>query len=163
FTRPLTTFTGAYPDTPLLLAPTGAALGLLDVHRIGADVPDVAALAAPTRHASVRKQPARTHEVGYLRAGLAAAEAVTRVRVDESGRLEAAATGTMISAEVLLTVTALVPDVPTARRAIVEGIALDPDRLFVADSALGFAVVAVQQPLPAFVAIAEAGYQSGTL
>jgi hypothetical protein len=161
-TRPLTTFTGADPDTPLLLPPTGAALGLLDVHRVGTRPPAVPALAPPARQVTVPKQLARPHEVGYLRAGLAAAEAVKRVRVvDDSGRLEAAATGTMISAEVLLTVTALVPDVAAARRASVEGVALDPDRLFVVDDRLGFALVAVQQSLPAFVALAEAGYQPG--
>jgi hypothetical protein len=163
-TQPLTTFTGTDPDTPLLLPPTGAALGLLDVHRVGAQSPAVPAPAPgpPLREAKPPQRLARPHEVGYFRAALAAAESVKRVRVvDDSGRLEAAATGTMISAEVLVTVTALVPDVAAARRASVEGVALDPDRLFIVDDALGFAVAAVQQPLPAFVALAEAGYQQG--
>jgi hypothetical protein len=161
--RALTTFTGSDPDTPLLLPPTGETLGLLYVHYVGAqEAPAVPALVPSARQVTVPKQLARRHEVGYFRAGVAAAEAVKRVRVvDDKGRLQAEATGTMISAELLLTVTALVPDVAAARRASVDGVALDPDRLFVVDEALGFAVVAVQQPLQAFVALAETGHQPG--
>jgi endonuclease G len=98
--------------------------------------------------------------VGYLEGGVTASAAIGRVNIrDGRGRLTGYSTGSMISPELLLTNHHVLPDAATARSSIIEfdyqdgvdglprpvrAFGLDPDRFFVADEALDFALVAVK-------------------
>lgn len=98
--------------------------------------------------------------VGYLEGGVAAAQAVGRINVrDDRGRLQGYGTGSLVSPRLLLTNHHVLPDAATAGYSLVEfnyqdgsdgrprpavGFDLDPDRLFVADEELDFALVAVR-------------------
>lgn len=98
--------------------------------------------------------------VRYLEAGVVAAHAVGRVDVrDAAGRVVAYGTGSMVSGELLLTNHHVLPDADTARTSTIEfdyedGIdgqplqpimfPLDPDRFFLTDEQLDFALVAVK-------------------
>ncbi|WP_157431060.1 DNA/RNA non-specific endonuclease [Actinomadura macra] len=97
--------------------------------------------------------------VRYLDAGVAAAHAVARVGIrDANGRPAGFGTGSLVSPVLLLTNHHVLPDAATARTSVVEfdfqdGVdgrplptvvhPLDPDRFFLADAALDFALVAV--------------------
>ncbi|OLF16786.1 hypothetical protein BU204_15085 [Actinophytocola xanthii] len=98
--------------------------------------------------------------VGYLEGGVVAAQAVARINVrDARGRLQGYGTGSLVSPELLLTNHHVLPDAAVAGHSLVEfnyqdgtdgrpkplqGFELDPDRFFVADEALDFALVAVR-------------------
>ncbi|WP_285481933.1 DNA/RNA non-specific endonuclease [Amycolatopsis sp. NBRC 101858] len=98
--------------------------------------------------------------VGYLEGGVTASAAIGRVNIrDGRGRLTGYGTGSMISPELLLTNHHVLPDAATARSSIIEfdyqdgvdglprpvrAFGLDPDRFFVADEDLDFALVAVK-------------------
>jgi endonuclease G len=97
--------------------------------------------------------------VGYLEGGVTASAAIGRVAIrDGRGRLTGYGTGSMISPELLLTNHHVLPDAGTAGSSIIEfdyqdgvdglprpvrAFRLDPDRFFLADEALDFALVAV--------------------
>jgi endonuclease G, mitochondrial len=97
--------------------------------------------------------------VGYLEGGVAASRAVARVVLrDERDRVVGFGTGSMVSPELLLTNHHVLGDPAVAARARVEfdyqdgfdgaplpvtDFGLDPDRFFLADKALDFALVAV--------------------
>ncbi|MBG0826660.1 DNA/RNA non-specific endonuclease [Planomonospora sp. ID67723] len=101
--------------------------------------------------------------VRYLDAGVAAARAVGRVNIrDGHGRLAGFGTGSLVSPVLLLTNHHVLPDADTARNSLIEfnyqdGIdgrplstmvhPLDPDRFFLADDELDFALVAVRAPV----------------
>ncbi|MUN42720.1 DNA/RNA non-specific endonuclease [Actinomadura litoris] len=98
--------------------------------------------------------------VRYLDAGVAAARAVARVDIrDERGTPAGYGTGSLVSPALLLTNHHVLPDAGTARTSVAEfdyqdGIdgrplpsvvhRLDPDRFFLADPELDFALVAVR-------------------
>ncbi|MFC5747515.1 DNA/RNA non-specific endonuclease [Actinomadura rugatobispora] len=98
----------------------------------------------------------------YLEAGVAAARAVGRIGIrDERGRPAGYGTGSLVSPALLLTNHHVLPDAATARTSVVEfnfqdGLdgrplpvtvhPLDPDRFFLADEELDFALVAVRAP-----------------
>jgi endonuclease G len=98
--------------------------------------------------------------VGYLEGGVTASAAVGRVNIrDERGRLAGYGTGSLVSPELLLTNHHVLPDAGTAGFSLVEfdyqdgvdglprpvrAFGLDPDRFFVADEGLDFALVAVK-------------------
>lgn len=98
--------------------------------------------------------------VGYLEGGVAASAAVGRVNIrNAQGRLVGYGTGSLVSPELLLTNHHVLPDAEAARGSIIEfdyqdgidglprpvrAFALDPDRFFVADHPLDFALVAVK-------------------
>nr|WP_239071285.1 DNA/RNA non-specific endonuclease [Amycolatopsis sp. SID8362] len=98
--------------------------------------------------------------VGYLEGGVRAAAAVGRVNIrDERGRLTGYGTGSLVSPELLLTNHHVLPDAATAGFSVIEfdyqdgvdglprpvhAFRLDPDRFFVADEDLDFALVAVR-------------------
>ncbi|WP_372662688.1 DNA/RNA non-specific endonuclease [Amycolatopsis kentuckyensis] len=98
--------------------------------------------------------------VGYLEGGVTASAAVGRVNIrDERGRLTGYGTGSLVSPELLLTNHHVLPDTATAGSSVVEfdyqdgvdglprpvrAFGLDPDRFFVADEDLDFALVAVK-------------------
>jgi len=98
--------------------------------------------------------------VGYLEGGVTASAAVGRVNIrNGQGRLVGYGTGSLVSPELLLTNHHVLPDAGTAGSSIIEfdyqdgidglprpvrAFALDPDRFFVADQALDFALVAVK-------------------
>ncbi|XVQ07527.1 DNA/RNA non-specific endonuclease [Spirillospora sp. CA-255316] len=98
--------------------------------------------------------------VRYLDAGVAAARAVGRVGIrDERGRPTGFGTGSLVSPVLLLTNHHVLPDAATARTSVIEfnfqdGLdgrplpvtthPLDPDRFFLADPDLDFALVAVR-------------------
>ncbi|MCR6489067.1 DNA/RNA non-specific endonuclease [Amycolatopsis sp. OK19-0408] len=98
--------------------------------------------------------------VGYLEGGVTAAAAVGRVNIrDERGRLVGYGTGSLVSPELLLTNHHVLPDAATAGFSVIEfdyqdgvdglplpvrAFGLDPDRFFVADEGLDFALVAVK-------------------
>jgi endonuclease G len=98
--------------------------------------------------------------VGYLEGGVTAATAVGRVSIrDARGRLAGYGTGSLVSPELLLTNHHVLPDAETARFSNIEfnyqdgvdglpvpvrAFKLDPDRFFVADEELDFALVAVK-------------------
>ncbi|QFG26857.1 DNA/RNA non-specific endonuclease [Actinomadura sp. WMMB 499] len=100
--------------------------------------------------------------VRYLDAGVVAARTVGRVDIrDGRGRTAGYGTGSMVSSSLLLTNHHVLPDVETARASVIEfdyqdGVdgrplaprtfPLDPDRFFVADAELDFALVAVMSP-----------------
>lgn len=100
--------------------------------------------------------------VRYLDAGVVAARTVGRVDIrDDRGRPTGYGTGSMVSADLLLTNHHVLPDIETARASVIEfdyqdGVdgrplaprtfPLDPDRFFVADAELDFALVAVASP-----------------
>ncbi|WP_439379309.1 DNA/RNA non-specific endonuclease [Amycolatopsis lexingtonensis] len=100
--------------------------------------------------------------VGYLEGGVRAASAVGRVNIrDERGRLTGYGTGSLVSPELLLTNHHVLPDAATAGFSVIEfdyqdgvdglprpvhAFRLDPDRFFVADEDLDFALVAVRAP-----------------
>ncbi|RSN64387.1 DNA/RNA non-specific endonuclease [Actinomadura sp. WAC 06369] len=100
--------------------------------------------------------------VRYLDAGVVAARTVGRVDIrDDRGRPTGYGTGSMVSASLLLTNHHVLPDIETARASVIEfdfqdGVdgrplaprtfPLDPDRFFVADAGLDFALVAVTSP-----------------
>ncbi|WP_395103856.1 DNA/RNA non-specific endonuclease [Actinomadura sp. SCN-SB] len=97
--------------------------------------------------------------VRYLDAGVAAARAVGRVNIrDDRGRTLGFGTGSMVSPALLLTNHHVLPDAATAATSVIEfdyqdGVdgrplapvvhPLDPDRFFLADEELDFALVAV--------------------
>ncbi|MFJ7219369.1 DNA/RNA non-specific endonuclease [Amycolatopsis sp. NPDC098790] len=97
--------------------------------------------------------------VGYLEGGVTASAAVGRVNIrDDRGRLTGYGTGSLVSPELLLTNHHVLPDAATAGSSVVEfdyqdgvdglprpvrAFGLDPDRFFVADEDLDFALVAV--------------------
>ncbi|RSD20799.1 DNA/RNA non-specific endonuclease [Amycolatopsis eburnea] len=98
--------------------------------------------------------------VGYLEGGVRAASAVGRVNIrDDRGRLTGYGTGSLVSPELLLTNHHVLPDAATAGFSVIEfdyqdgvdglprpvhAFRLDPDRFFVADEDLDFALVAVR-------------------
>ncbi|MGW5719800.1 DNA/RNA non-specific endonuclease [Amycolatopsis sp. NPDC003865] len=98
--------------------------------------------------------------VGYLEGGVTASSAVGRVNIrDDRGRLTGYGTGSLVSPELLLTNHHVLPDTATAGPSVVEfdyqdgadglprpvrAFGLDPDRFFVADEDLDFALVAVE-------------------
>lgn len=98
--------------------------------------------------------------IGYLEGGVRAAKAVGRVSIrDDRGRLRGYGTGSLVSPELLLTNHHVVGDAATAATSVIEfdyqdgadGLplpvklfALDPQRFFVADQELDFALVAVR-------------------
>ncbi|MGK3206214.1 DNA/RNA non-specific endonuclease [Amycolatopsis sp. MEPSY49] len=98
--------------------------------------------------------------VGYLEGGVTASAAVGRVDIrDERGRLTGYGTGSLVSPELLLTNHHVLPDAATAGFSVVEfdyqdgvdglprpvrAFGLEPDRFFVADEDLDFALVAVK-------------------
>ncbi|MEV4145538.1 DNA/RNA non-specific endonuclease [Amycolatopsis sp. NPDC049691] len=98
--------------------------------------------------------------VGYLEGGVTASAAVGRVNIrDDRGRLTGYGTGSLVSPELLLTNHHVLPDPATAGFSVVEfdyqdgvdglprpvrAFGLDPDRFFVADEDLDFALVAVK-------------------
>jgi endonuclease G len=98
--------------------------------------------------------------VGYLEGGVTASAAIGRVNIrDGRGRLTGYGTGSMISPELLLTNHHVLPDAATAGSSVIEfdyqdgvdglprpvrAFGLDPDRFFVADEDLDFALVAVK-------------------
>ncbi|MFB4313875.1 DNA/RNA non-specific endonuclease [Actinomadura sp. 21ATH] len=100
--------------------------------------------------------------VRYLDAGVAAARTVGRVNIrDESGRPAGYGTGSLVSPALLLTNHHVLPDAGTARGSLIEfdyqdgadgrplettAYPLDPDRFFLADADLDFALVAVRAP-----------------
>ncbi|MGH3240474.1 MAG: trypsin-like serine peptidase, partial [Spirillospora sp.] len=100
--------------------------------------------------------------VRYLDAGVAAARTVGRVNVrDGSGRTAGYGTGSMVSPTLFLTNHHVLPDAGTAGTSLVEfnyqdgldgrplavtAYPLDPDRFFLADEELDFALVAVDAP-----------------
>ena len=95
--------------------------------------------------------------VRYLEAGVVAAQAVGRVDVrDGAGRVVAYGTGSMVSPELLLTNHHVLPDADTARASSIEFdfedeidgqplqpvmLPLDPDRFYLTDEQLDFALV----------------------
>jgi endonuclease G len=97
--------------------------------------------------------------VGYLEGGVTASAAIGRVAIrDGRGRLTGYGTGSMVSPDLLLTNHHVLPDAATAASSIIEfdyqdgvdglprpvrAFRLDPDRFFVADETLDFALVAV--------------------
>ncbi|MFI0366917.1 DNA/RNA non-specific endonuclease [Actinomadura sp. 1N219] len=100
--------------------------------------------------------------VRYLDAGVAAARTVGRVDIrDEGGRTVGYGTGSLVSPSLLLTNHHVLPDAGTAVTSMVEfnyqdgvdgrplavaAYALDPERFFLADEGLDFALVAVDAP-----------------
>ncbi|MEU0794483.1 DNA/RNA non-specific endonuclease [Amycolatopsis sp. NPDC005961] len=98
--------------------------------------------------------------VGYLEGGVTASAAIGRVNIrDGRGRLTGYGTGSMISPDLLLTNHHVLPDAATAGSSVIEfdyqdgvdglprpvrAFGLDPDRFFVADETLDFALVAVK-------------------
>ncbi|MEU8636149.1 DNA/RNA non-specific endonuclease [Amycolatopsis sp. NPDC048633] len=98
--------------------------------------------------------------VGYLEGGVTASAAIGRVNIrDGRGRLTGYGTGSMVSPDLMLTNHHVLPDAATAGSSVVEfdyqdgvdglprpvrAFGLDPDRFFVADEALDFALVAVK-------------------
>lgn len=100
--------------------------------------------------------------VGYLAGGVAAAQAIGRVNIrDERGRLVGYGTGSLVSPELLLTNHHVLTEARVASWSSVEfdyqdgpdgnplplcGFELDPDRFFLADEDLDFALVAVKAP-----------------
>jgi endonuclease G len=100
--------------------------------------------------------------VGYLAGGVEAAQAVGRINIrDERGRLVGYGTGSLVSPELLLTNHHVLTDARVAGWSSVEfdyqdgsdgtplpmcGFELDPDRFFLADQDLDFALVAVKAP-----------------
>jgi endonuclease G, mitochondrial len=98
--------------------------------------------------------------VGYLEGGVAAAQAVGRINVrDDRRRLQGYGTGSLVMRGLLLTNHHVLPDAATAGYSLVEfnyqdgtdgrprpavGFDLDPDRFFIADEELDFALVAVK-------------------
>ncbi|WFE56376.1 DNA/RNA non-specific endonuclease [Micromonospora sp. WMMD712] len=97
--------------------------------------------------------------VAYLEGGVVAARAVGRVNIrDGRGRLTGYGTGSMVTAELLLTNHHVLPDEDVAAQSGIEfdyqdgpdgtplplrAFALDPGRFFLADAELDFALVAV--------------------
>lgn len=96
--------------------------------------------------------------VGYLEAGVAASRAVGRVVIREDGRVAGFGTGSLVSPSLLLTNHHVLPSADVAEGSTVElrfedgvdgqalepvSVALDPDRFFLADEELDFALVAV--------------------
>lgn len=121
--------------------------------------------AAVTAAAAVLERIIQTNDllpVAYLEGGATAARAVGRVVIrDGRGRLTGYGTGSLVSADLLLTNHHVLADAGTAGRSGVEfdyqdgldgrplplqGFALDPDRFFFADQELDFALVAVKAP-----------------
>ncbi|TDD35538.1 endonuclease [Actinomadura sp. KC06] len=100
--------------------------------------------------------------VRYLDAGVAAARTVGRINIrDEGGRTLGYGTGSLVSLSLLLTNHHVLPDAGTAATSMVEfnyqdgvdgrplavaAYALDPERFFLADEGLDFALVAVDAP-----------------
>ncbi|MEW2355701.1 DNA/RNA non-specific endonuclease [Spirillospora sp. NPDC029432] len=100
--------------------------------------------------------------VRYLDAGVAAARTVGRVDIrDDGGRPAGYGTGSLVSPALLLTNHHVLPDAGTARTSLIEfnyqdgadgrplattAYPLDPDRFFLADAELDFALVAVRAP-----------------
>ncbi|MGP4022072.1 DNA/RNA non-specific endonuclease [Actinomadura sp. 3N407] len=100
--------------------------------------------------------------VRYLDAGVAAARTVGRVNIrDEGGRTVGYGTGSLVSPSLFLTNHHVLPDAVTARTSVVEfnyqdgvdgrplavvAYPLDPDRFFLAETGLDFALVAVNAP-----------------
>jgi endonuclease G len=98
--------------------------------------------------------------VGYLEGGVTAASAVGRVSIrDARGRLAGYGTGSLVSPELLLTNHHVLPNAEVAGFSTIEfnyqdgvdglpvpvrAFRLDPDRFFVADPGLDFALVAVK-------------------
>lgn len=98
--------------------------------------------------------------VGYLEGGVTASAAIGRVNIrDGRGRLTGYGTGSMVSPELMLTNHHVLPDAATAGSSVVEfdyqdgvdglprpvrAFGLDPDRFFVTDQTLDFALVAVK-------------------
>ncbi|WP_328418414.1 DNA/RNA non-specific endonuclease [Micromonospora sp. NBC_00389] len=98
--------------------------------------------------------------VDYLDGGVVAARGVGRVNIrDERGRLVGYGTGSMVTPELLLTNHHVLPDEQVAERSSVEfdyqdgpdgrplplqGFTLDPERFFLADAELDFALVSVK-------------------
>ena len=98
--------------------------------------------------------------IGYLEGGVAASRAVGRVVIrDERERVVGYGTGTMVSPQLMLTNHHVLPDAAVAGHSQIQfdyqdGIdgqplpvaqfGLDPDRFFIADQALDFALVAVR-------------------
>ncbi|MBL7490829.1 DNA/RNA non-specific endonuclease [Frankia sp. AgB1.9] len=99
-------------------------------------------------------------DVGYLEDGVAAARAVGRIVIrDDRGRTAGYGTGSLVSPELLLTNHHVLSDTRVAASSSVEfdyqdgpdgqplplaEFALDPDRFFLADEAMDFALVAVK-------------------
>ena len=97
--------------------------------------------------------------VGYLEAGVAAARAVGRVVIREGGQVAGFGTGSLVSRSLLLTNHHVLPSADVAEGSSVEfsfedgadgrpltpvALELDPDRFFLADEELDFALVAVR-------------------
>ncbi|TMR07380.1 endonuclease [Actinomadura soli] len=107
--------------------------------------------------------------VRYLDAGVAAARTVGRVNIrDEGGRTVGYGTGSMVSPSLFLTNHHVLPDAGTAGTSMVEfnyqdgvdgrplavaAYALAPDRFFLADEGLDFALVAVDAPAAELAAL----------
>lgn len=96
--------------------------------------------------------------VGYLEAGVGAARPVGRVVIREDGQVAGYGTGSLVSPELLLTNHHVLPSAEVAQGSTVEfsyqdgwdgepltpkTFELDPDRFFLADEDLDFALVAV--------------------
>ena len=96
--------------------------------------------------------------VGYLAAGVRAASAVGRVVIREAGQTAGFGTGSLVSPSLLLTNHHVLPSAAVAERSSVEfsfedgvdgqpltpeTVNFDPDRFFLADEDLDFALVAV--------------------
>jgi endonuclease G len=143
------------------------------IDRLGRYYPDVrpvdpAALAAGRpgavlAAAAVLERIIQTNDllgIGYLEGGVAAARAVGRISIrDERGRLRGYGTGSLVSPELLLTNHHVLTDAGVAAHSIVEfdyqdgidglplsvqAFGLDPQRFFIADETLDFALVAVR-------------------
>lgn len=176
--QPFTTFRGTRPDAPGRDAPAGAPFGLRHVHAAFSTSPaaparDDAATARLDAFADRDVAPEALRDAAgfqrrYLEDAVAAMHSVGRVVVrGAERRIEAEATGALVSPNLVLTAGHALPDADAARRASVElatlgpggapkALALDPDRFFVADPALDFTVVAIRGgPQPAFTRLAS--------
>jgi hypothetical protein len=166
FAEPMTTFTGVGPDVPSLGGPVGAPFGLQFAHPVNAPSAHAVAFQAQTASALVRMDapaagdaqtpaPAAIATQDAL-AAIVAARAIGRVVVrDGKGRIEAEATGSLVSRSLFMTTFHALPHAEAARRATVvfgapgaaaEPVVLrfEPERFLVADEALDFTVIAVE-------------------